>query len=184
MSDPAPQLNSSEIRGLVEQAQEHNKAAFEELYRSFYTPLHRYLFGILNNREDAEEAYQEALFNTWTSLPTLRSSKHFRSWLYKIATNAALARLRKQKSTEFPLDVAQDLTPRVPFEERLEEAELITLSLAQVPLKYRISLLLHIEGFPHHEIASILEISEKSVSTYISSGRKVFRQAYKALNEK
>lgn len=67
-------------------------------------------------------------------------------------------------------------------EEWTAEAELIQLTLAEIPQKAQDCLLLRvIGGFSHQEIADIVGIGETSVSTYISAARRQFRAVYSHL---
>ncbi|HLH63715.1 MAG TPA: ABC transporter permease subunit [Ktedonobacteraceae bacterium] len=67
------------------------------------------------------------------------------------------------------------------LEDRIAEAELVNLTLDELSPKLRQCLLLGVDGFPHHEIARIVGIGETSVSTYISSARRQFRDIYQYL---
>jgi RNA polymerase sigma factor (sigma-70 family) len=67
-------------------------------------------------------------------------------------------------------------------EEQVGQSEWVRLALAELAPKYRICLLLHLEGgFSQREIATLLNVTEKSVSSYISRARQQFRLAYQRL---
>ncbi len=69
-------------------------------------------------------------------------------------------------------------------EEQVGQSEWVRLTLAQLSAKYRTCLLLQLEGgFSQREIAQMLGITEKSVSSSISRGRQQFRQAYLRLEQ-
>ena len=117
----------------------------------------------------------------------MNDQSHFDTWLYRIATNTAIDHLRRRK---FPWALWKSSAEHEAFgpaitagpEEQVEEAELVKLALAQLSPQYRACLLLqHVEGFTQREIASALDLSEKSISIYISRGCEQFRQAYKHL---
>jgi RNA polymerase sigma factor (sigma-70 family) len=62
------------------------------------------------------------------------------------------------------------------------EAQQVAAVLAQLTPKYRVCLLLQLEGgFSQREIAQMLHLTEKSVSVYVSRGREEFRRAYQRL---
>ena len=64
------------------------------------------------------------------------------------------------------------------------EAQQVAAAMAQLTPKYRICLLLQLEGgFSQREIAHLLHLTEKSVSVYVSRGREEFRRAYQRLED-
>ena len=66
----------------------------------------------------------------------------------------------------------------------IEDQELLKFALAQVPIKYRQSVILRVvEGRSHREIAEILDIDEKSVSVYVKRGLEKLRFLLAKYNE-
>lgn len=104
----------------------------------------------------------------------------FKSWLYRIATNAARSYLRRTRLVRWLPWTEQNTLWIAGPEEQAGEAEHIRQVLARLGAQSRVCLLLQLSaGFSQREIATVLKISEKSVSAYVSRGREQFRQLYR-----
>ena len=142
---------------------------------------------MLGDDGEGDDLAQETFLKAWQRLATLRDGARFDSWLYRIATNTALDHLRRRKFRwpQAKQSEGDDLPAYlcVPGpEEQVGESEHIQQALAQVSLKYRSCLLLQlVANLPQRQIASSLNISEKSVSIYVSRGCEQFRLAYQRL---
>jgi len=94
---------------LVAAAKSQNRAAFDELCRACSERIFRTVLRITKNREDAEDALQEALMSAFIHLKEFDERSSFSTWLTRIAINSALMVLRKKrKSHEMSLDVPAD----------------------------------------------------------------------------
>ena len=72
-------------------------AAFEELLDRYEDKVFRLAFRFVRNETDAKEILQETFLSIWRKLDTFKGDAQFGSWLYRVATNAALMRLRAQR---------------------------------------------------------------------------------------
>lgn len=185
-SPPQPPSDSS-VTAVVVQARAGDQAAFTALFHQYNAPLCRYLAHLVGNDEVARDLAQETFFRAWQSLPTMRDEQRFAPWLYKIATNLARSYQRHARLVRW-LPWAESVGEQarhVPGPERqVVEAELVALAMARLTPKYRVCLLLQLEGgFSQREIAQLLHLTEKSVSVYVSRGRQQFLQAYQELEQ-
>jgi RNA polymerase sigma-70 factor, ECF subfamily len=89
-----PSLVTSEEAKLLAKAKAGDHAAFERLVMHHWKGLLRITQRILRNREDAEDALQNALLDAFRNLSGFEGRAQFSSWLTRIAVNAALMRLR------------------------------------------------------------------------------------------
>src|SRR5438552_17927705 len=114
---------------LVERARQGDTRAFEELARQLERPLYRHALRITGRDVDAEDVVQDALLSAWRSLASFEGTS-FRAWIFRLATNRALDRLRsRRRRPEIPLDPpAEDddalgwAEPAAPGPERAELA--------------------------------------------------------------
>ena len=95
---PKREAASEEVRLLVEQAQHGDREAFEQLVYRHDRDILRLAFHMLGNREEAQEVFQETFLKAYRSLARFRSESSFYTWIYRIATNVALDRLRKRQN--------------------------------------------------------------------------------------
>jgi RNA polymerase sigma-70 factor, ECF subfamily len=182
---PPPLSNDEEtILDIVRKAREGDETSFTQLYQRYYTDIYKHLLRLVGNHEDAADLAAVTFTRAWRRLPGIHDGRHFRGWLYKIATNVAIDHLRNKKK-KFLLWGSADEDPTdeysVRFEDRIEVEELVRLVLKQVAPAPRACLLLHLEGFSNEEIAMFLGFKEKSVGTYLSTARKQFLRAYRRL---
>src|SRR2546426_5838802 len=176
---------------LVERARQGDTRAFEELARQLERPLYRHALRILGRDVDAEDVVQDALLAAWRSLTSFEGSS-FRAWIFRIATNRALDRLRsRRRHPELPLDPPADegedrswAEPAAPGPELADIAAdrealvIVEQALATLPAEQRAALLLRdVEGFAYEEIASITTVEIGTVKSRIHRGRLAVRNA-------
>jgi RNA polymerase sigma-70 factor (ECF subfamily) len=95
---PKTAAEVAEERSLVERAQAGDREAFEELVYRHDRDILRLAFHMLGNREEAREVFQDTFLKAYRSLGRFRSESSFYTWIYRIATNVALDRLRKRQT--------------------------------------------------------------------------------------
>ena len=175
---------------LLQRARRGDGRAFEQLARAVERALYRHALRIVANESDAEDVVQDALLSGWRSLASFEGTS-FRAWIFRIATNRALDRLRARKRRpELPLDPPGDEDEVTWAEPAAAGAELHELAgdrealavveqaLATLPAEQRAALLLRdVEGFAYEEIATITASEIGTVKSRIHSGRLAVRNA-------
>lgn len=100
---------------LVDLAREGQARAFDELVRRYRERVYRLCFKILRHEDDALEASQDAFLSAYRGIPRFKSESTFSTWLYRVATNAALMKYRKRRdghvSYEQSQSALEDLEP-------------------------------------------------------------------------
>jgi len=100
-----PTLSAVEVdEVLVKRAQEGDTAAFDELVRRYTSIVYRVLYKILRHEEDTQDALQDTFVSAYRALPRFRQDARFSTWIYRIATNAALMKARARKNNMVSLD--------------------------------------------------------------------------------
>jgi RNA polymerase sigma-70 factor, ECF subfamily len=97
---------------LVKLARDGDADAFGELAGAYRAQLHAHCYRMLGSVEDAEDALQEALLRAWRGLPGFQGSGSVTSWLYTIATNAALDAAKHRSRRELPVDFTAAAGPQ------------------------------------------------------------------------
>ena len=116
-------------------------SAFETLVSRYEHKIFRLTQNITQNREDAEDAMQEAFLKAYEHLGEFQGNSRFYTWLVRIAVNQALMKLRKRRPNQVSLDeevdTGEDMVPREVEdwgpspEERYEQTELGADSIRQ-----------------------------------------------------
>ena len=84
---------------LVKRAKENDYESFEELVRRYEKKIYGHTIRMLGNKEDAEDVLQETFLNAFRALGSFRGDSSFSTWIYRIATNNALMKIRKSGRT-------------------------------------------------------------------------------------
>jgi len=96
---------------LVRLAQGGTTAAFDELVRRYQDRVFRLCFKILRNEDDASEAMQDAFFQAYRGIGRFKSESTFSTWLYRVATNAALMKYRRRRDGHVSFEQSQSANP-------------------------------------------------------------------------
>ncbi|MEZ4521871.1 MAG: sigma-70 family RNA polymerase sigma factor [Thermomicrobiales bacterium] len=85
---------------LAQRAQQGDLDAYETLLRRHQQGTHRAAFFLLRQRQEAEDAVQEAFIRAWDRIDQFDVERDFRPWLLKIVVNEARDRLRESGSRQ------------------------------------------------------------------------------------
>jgi len=176
---------------LVALAKSGDRKVFDELRRRHATTIFRVVFRITRHREDAEDAVQEAFLSAYMHLRAFDGRAQFSTWLTRIATNAALMKLRKnRRSHEIRLDNAtqvpddrlvhelRDFSPS-PEEicQRGEQETALRDAVAKLPLKLRRAVELYqLQECSMDETAKVLGISVAAAKGRLFHARTALRR--------
>ena len=170
---------------LILRMQEGDETAFETLVRLYEKKIYNLCFRMCGNAEDAQEAAQDAFLAVWRAIDSFRQESSFSTWLYRLATNACIDLLRRNKRSggSVSLDdeeTAPELVDTRPLPqqelERRETQRLIEDGLCALPEDYRAILLLReVQGLSYAEIAEVTQLELGTVKSRISRGRILLR---------
>jgi len=180
---------------LLRRARQGQWDAFEGLMGRFEPRVFRLTWRILQQREDAEDATQQTFINVMEHLDQFREEAAVATWILRIATNQALATLRKRRGrSTVPLDTqpnpGDDETPMphpefiaqwrddpAELAERSEVKELLGQALSELDEKHRVVFVLRdVEEFSTRETAELLGISESNVKVRLLRARLRLRE--------
>ena len=85
---------------LVEASKRGDTCAFEELVKRYDRRLLGIALNVTHNRDDAEDAVQDAFLKAYRNLDKFRADAKFSTWLFRIAVNESLMKLRKQRGAQ------------------------------------------------------------------------------------
>lgn len=172
------QLNELTDIELVERLQHGEEPAFDELMGRYKRPVVNFCYRLLNDAGDADDVAQEVFVRVYQRIGSYRPRGKFTTWLFALARNACVDRLRyrKRHPTE-PLDVAPEPASVSNDTETREIGEEIAVAVAELPEDQRtVVVLAEYHGMSYAEIAGIMSCSEKSVESRLYRAKQILRQ--------
>lgn len=173
---------------LVERALDKDLAAFEQLVARYQNKIVAYSARMLNDSDEAEDIAQETFIKAYRSLDSFRGASSFSTWLYRIATNLCIDRVRQRKrrpQQAYSLDEPYDKEDGTGGRElpdynaepsrNVESEELrqqVRSTVAEMPEKLRqVLVMCDIQGMPYEKIAQILDCPMGTVKSRLFHAR-------------
>lgn len=178
------------VKNRIKQVKNGDQNAFSEIVELYKDKVYILCYRMLGNSHEAEDIAQEAFIRAYINIDSYNIDKKFSTWLYRIATNLSIDRIRKKKP-DYYLDAevkgTEGLTmySQVASDTPLPEDEVESLELQQsvqeeilkLPEKYRsVIVLKYIEELSLKEISDILGLPISTIKTRIHRGREALRK--------
>lgn len=195
LSAPTPHRLASKVARedeplLVAAAKSGDAKAFEELVSRYERKIFRLTMNITRNREDAEDAMQDAFMKAYAHLADFQEDSRFYTWLVRIAANEALMRLRKRRPNQFSLDepieggdepIPREIEDWGPSpEQRYAQSEMhdiLNQAIDQLEPDYRATFVLRdMEELSTEETAAAMGISVAAVKSRLLRARLKLRE--------
>ncbi len=161
-----------------------DRAALELLLDRHADLMHAVCRRIVGNPEDALDATQEALIAVARGISRFDGRSRLTTWLYRIATNAALDELRRRKRRPVPHETLPEPGPagttghHTPGTDTVDARLTIDAALARLPEEFRVAVVLRdLCDLDYAEIAAVLELPPGTVRSRISRGRAALAEA-------
>lgn len=180
---------------LLQRLKAGDPLAFTQLVEENQNQIYNLALKMLNNPQDAEDVLQETFLSAFKALPGFEGRSSLSTWLYRIASNASLMRLRRKQpdtvSVDEPLTLEEgDTVPRqlvdwsaIPEEILLssESRQVMDAAIARLPESLRIVFILRdIEGLSTQETGEVAGLSEGAVKTRLHRARLQLREMLSA----
>jgi len=186
-----PAFVSRTDQELIRDTLSGEKAAYGELVLRYQDRLFNSLLRVVKTRDDAQDAAQDAFLQAYQKLESFRGDSQFYSWLFRIAMNAGLSKLRRKSSKDVSLTAQQehgydviDGTTKDPSHrlDREEQTSRVLRALNALPDEYRVVLSLkELEGLKYEEIAEIVGCPIGTVRSRIHRARGELKEKLKGL---
>ncbi len=183
-------MSTDTEQALLSRAKAGDQDAFAELVAANEKRIYNLSLRMTGNPDDAQEVAQEAFLNAWRGLSSFKGDSSFSTWIYRLASNAAIDFLRREKrhqdasltygeeeGSETQLDVPDG---RFDPHTELEQQELrraVERGLMQLSTEHRQVLVMReISGLSYDEIGQTLSLSEGTVKSRIARARLSLRK--------
>jgi len=166
---------------LILRAQNGERNAFSELVRIHTRGVFNVVFHLCGDALIADDAAQETFIRAWQNLSSYRPQTPLRNWLYRIAFNAGMDMLRKEKRI-LPNDIDEmELHDERSGPETLvsqnERVRMVQKAVLSLPDASRAVLVLReYEGMSYSEIADALDIPIGTVMSRLNYARKLLKE--------
>lgn len=181
-----PEIDESE---LIARIQAGDKTACDECIALHSPALNRLLLRLLGNEQDAEDVLQETFLNAFRAIDSFEGRSSLSTWLYRIAYNAAMMRLRRPQARTISVEETMNETPgyipRQLFDwcclpEETYDSEAVQTELRQAiaampETLQMVFLLRELEGMSTEETANTLEISPSAAKVRLHRARQWLR---------
>ena len=178
------------IKKRIKQVIKGDQDAFAEIVEIYSNSIYQLGYRMLGNRHEAEDIAQEAFIRAYVNIKSFNQDLKFSTWLFRIATNLCIDRIRKKKPDYYldaevsgtdGLTMYSQLASNSPLPEKelesLELQESVQKEIIKLPEKYRsVIVLKYIEELSLNEISEILDLPLGTVKTRIHRGREALRQ--------
>lgn len=177
--------NGFYTKDLIEALRQGDEEAFQRIYVHTYDNLKKFLFFILRNEEDAEEAVQDIFLYLLENKENIDPNKNFMAYLFISAKNVAFKQIRRKKYSKTYFDYKYNIEPDHPL---LPDEVVMTNELALVisiyvdnlpPKRKQVFELSRMEGKSIKEISEIMSLSPQTVKNYLQGTTNGLRELIK-----
>ena len=175
---------------LVREVLAGNKGLFEELVRRHQRQIVNFIYRMVGDIDLALDMSQEVFIRVYQALDRFDPKYKFTTWIYRIASNCAIDRLRRRQPPTISLDAPQPSSDRVrriqiaaegqnpaeSFESR-ETMQRLEEAIHQLPSDYRrLIVLRHVNSLRYEQIAAVTGLPLGTVKNRIFRARALLRQ--------
>jgi len=182
---------------LLLKLRERSPAAFQQLFSAYSDKIYRLAVSILENEDDAEDIVQEVFTRFFENLDRFEGRSKIGTWLYRVAYNASIDRLRKYRSrpvAEFDISFADEIPLPDELSDWSESAGLVfdqqeirqklEDAIQSLPETLRVVFLLRdVEELSTLDTANILEITPGAVKVRLHRARLLLRDTLSGIFE-
>ncbi|MFC7062955.1 RNA polymerase sigma factor SigW [Halobacillus seohaensis] len=178
------------IKKKIKEVKKGDQSAFEDVVSFYQNKVYHICYRMIGNSYEAEDLAQEAFIRAYTNIASFDENRKFSTWLYRIATNLTIDRIRKRKP-DYYLDAeikgtdGLDMYSQLAVDQALPEEEVESLELQThihreilaLPPKYRsVIVLRYLDELALQEISEVLDIPIGTVKTRVHRGREALRR--------
>ena len=166
----------------IEATRQGDRSAFDELVRRHGRWVKGVIYGVLGDGDRTDDVAQQVWQSAWGRIDSLRSVGQWRTWLYRLARNAAVDAGREQtRRRKLAKQVAQNppaMRPATPDGQVIgqEQHQAIMEAISALTAIYREPFVLrHLEGWSYQQIAETMDLPVATVETRLVRARQLLR---------
>ena len=142
----------------------------------------RVAYGVVRNRQDAEDVAQEAFTRAYRRFASLRDRERFRGWLVRMTWRLAIDHLRSRKRRQNREDAVMAITPQsgdlAEDAAARERSARLWRAIDQLPDRLRLVIVMtSIEGHGVKDVADLLGVAEGTIKSRLFEARQKLREA-------
>jgi RNA polymerase sigma factor (sigma-70 family) len=157
---------------------------FATLYDEWAPKLHSFTYAMLRSHEDAEDAVQTTFLNAYRSLQNGEQPRNVGSWLFCIARNVCLNRIRTSRRKPSSSLESIEIAAMRGVEDELERhlhARALRFAIQRLPEQQRLAIVMReLQGASYHEIADALDTTQGAVESLLFRARRTLARSLRA----
>ena len=167
---------------LVVRVQKGDQRAFERLVVADHPRLYQAAYGVLRDREVAEDATQQALLDIWRDIRRLREPVKYEAWSYRLLVRVCSAEAKRQQEWRTSHDLPPAAEPRAAdVYGGIADRDQLERGFRQLSMDHRVVLALrHLLGMTPDEVAAVLDLPRSTVYSRLQVAVKAMRAALEA----
>ena len=168
---------------LIQRAAKNNREAQHVLFEMHAPKMLSVCRYYVKDVQKAEEVMLNGFFKAFVNLNSFKNEGSFEGWLRKIMVRESISFLRQQKPIEFSIEEVETSNDYSNAMETNLEVNDIQQLIDELPEGYKMVFVMYaIEGYKHHEIGELLNISEGTSKSQLFKARQMLQQKLKELN--
>jgi len=186
---------------IIEQLKQGSQLAFKRLVERHQKLVINTCYGLVQNREDAEDIAQDVFIEVYRNISNFRADSRISTWLYRIAVNRSLNYIRDNKKHKWFRSVEDEVTtknkqllqiesskteqPEYELENK-QRAIILQEAISSLPQNQKIAFTLSkYEELSYQEISRVMELSVSSVESLLFRAKKnLQKKLYKCYKKK
>ncbi|MFC1564194.1 RNA polymerase sigma factor [candidate division KSB1 bacterium] len=167
-------------RELFQRLKQGEKIACKELYEMYKDKVYSTSVRFLRNFHDAEDASQEIFLKIFRNINRFRGDSSLNTWIYRIAVNTCMDRLKSRMHTEKEDDIYEVEETNVKISREYlpgNDLNIIENEIEKLPDRCKAVFILRaVEGFKHEEISKILQVSVGTSKSQYFNAKAILRK--------
>lgn len=126
--------------------------------------LHKICFVYADSKLDREDLYQDIIFQLWKSYSSFRGKSKFSTWMYQVALNTAITKVRRRRALPSGIDFSEEFYDPTSAMDYSEDLQILYQAISHLSKVEKALILMWLDEKSYQEMSATLGMSEKNVS--------------------